>query len=124
MIQKLQPYVEYHDARGSLIGIINQGQWVEMNLVSSLSGTIRGNHYHQTTQELFIVLEGEIEVSCQQILGGFAIGEIETSRFLPGDVFIVSPMVNHVFKVLSPAKWINALSQIMDSQNPDLHRPG
>ena len=43
--------------------------WKEINFICSEAGTIRGNHYHENTDELFIILEGKIKIILQNVLG-------------------------------------------------------
>ena len=68
MITFVDHYFEYEDPRGSITGLINQGNWKEVNLITSSKNSIRGDHYHKRTTELFIILEGEIEVISQRVV--------------------------------------------------------
>ena len=46
-------------------GLINEGEWKELNFFSTKAGQVRGDHYHKNTDELFIILEGEIKIKLQ-----------------------------------------------------------
>jgi len=63
MIKILEPYFLFEDERGFLKGLINFGNWHEINLIYSQANSIRGNHYHKETEEIFIILEGKIKVT-------------------------------------------------------------
>jgi quercetin dioxygenase-like cupin family protein len=118
MIRLINNYFRHIDDRGSLIGLINEGTWEEINLITSKKDIVRGNHYHNYTLELFIILEGEIEVTVQSI----EFDSMEKHLVRSGDVFIIEPMINHIFSVKKDSKWINALSRKIEQANPDIHR--
>jgi len=122
MIKLISPYFNYTDERGSITGIINSGEWRELNIIRSDSGIIRGNHYHQKTRELFVILDGEIEIHIQNVEYNKLSGETEIFSVKAGDVFIVEPMINHTFIPKKPSRWINALSISMGSNDQDIHR--
>ncbi|MBW2604805.1 MAG: WxcM-like domain-containing protein [Deltaproteobacteria bacterium] len=122
MLKFIKPYFMYEDKRGALEGLINFGEWKEINLISSLAGIERGNHYHKETLELFIILEGKINVIVQKVKDGKLLGSKAERIVKGGDVFLIDPFINHTFRVLNDAKWINVLSTKIDPQNPDIHR--
>ncbi len=122
MIKFVNHYFEHDDPRGSIIGIINQGNWKEVNLITSLKDCIRGNHYHKKTTELFFILEGEIEVISQYVVHDTFSGDPAHFIVRSGDVFFVEPYYNHTFIVREDSKWINLLSEPMDTSSPDIHR--
>ena len=86
-------------------GIVNFGEWKEVNLINSAEGTVRGHHYHTRTDEIFLILDGEVEVSVQKVEGGKLVGVPEVSLVGPGDAFIVRSMQYHIFKLKSQARW-------------------
>jgi dTDP-4-dehydrorhamnose 3,5-epimerase-like enzyme len=120
MIKFIQSYFNYKDDRGSIQGIINQGNWREVNLIESDKGVIRGNHYHKSSKELFIIIEGQIEVVVERV--GKKSSNKETYTVKAGDVFLIEPMVLHSFNVLTKAKWLNMLNKRIEQANPDIHR--
>lgn len=122
MIERIERYFTASDERGSIEGLANFGEWEEINLIRSLAGTIRGNHYHKETIELFLILEGEILVSTCMVGQDNRPGEVTNKYYVKaGDVFLINPMVNHTFQVIMDSRWINLLSKKSDSQNPDIH---
>jgi dTDP-4-dehydrorhamnose 3,5-epimerase-like enzyme len=122
MLRFVNRYFVHTDERGSIQGLVNQGNWKELNLISSDAGVIRGNHYHKNTQELFIILEGEIEVQTQKVRHGHLDETISEYHVKAGDVFWIDPMPTHVFTPRKFSKWINALSEPVDKEHPDFYR--
>jgi mannose-6-phosphate isomerase-like protein (cupin superfamily) len=122
MIKLIERYFHFADGRGSIEGIINTGIWREINIITSAADTMRGNHYHTHIRELFIIIDGSITVTLQQVQDGRLIGPVRCSEVGPGDSFIVDPYWNHTFQIRSEARWINVLSQSLDEQNKDIHR--
>jgi len=67
MIKFLENYTQILDSRGFMKGLINQGNWKELNFFFTKSGQIRGNHYHKITDELFIILKGKMEIELTSV---------------------------------------------------------
>jgi len=122
VLKRIGRYFKYSDERGTFEGLVNFGEWREINLITSHSGVKRGDHYHKETIELFIILEGEIKVSLQMVKNGRLIDNTEESFVKTGDVFVIEPYVNHIFFVMKDSKWINVLSKTIDPKQPDIHR--
>lgn len=122
MLRFVNNYFSHRDDRGSIQGLINEGIWKELNLVTSEAGAVRGDHYHKKTQELFIILEGTIEVCTQKVDQGNLVGERSVYHVKTGDVFWIAPLTNHTFVPLKYSKWINALSEPINKEKPDIYR--
>jgi len=122
VLKFIKRYFMHEDKRGTLEGLINFGEWKEINLISSLAGVERGNHYHKETLELFIILEGKINVILEKVKDGKLVGSKAERIVKEGDVFLIDPFVNHTFRVLDKAKWINVLSKKIDPKNPDIYQ--
>jgi len=105
------------DERGTFSNLITFGVWKEANLITSKAGTVRGNHYHVKATEVFIILDGEVEVYLQKVENGKNIGEIERHVVKGGDVFLIKPYINHTFFVKKDSKWINLLSELFDKDD-------
>jgi oxalate decarboxylase/phosphoglucose isomerase-like protein (cupin superfamily) len=122
MLKLVARYFRARDDRGTLEGLVNFGDWREMNLVSSRAGSVRGDHYHRDTREIFIILDGEIRAAAQAVEDGRLVGPVEHLVVAPGDVVLVEPLTNHTFEVVQDARWINALSRRIDPTAPDILR--
>ena len=51
MIEFIPNYIEYSDKRGSFLGLINFGNWKEINIICSEADTVRGDHYHKRKED-------------------------------------------------------------------------
>ncbi len=110
MIRFINPYFSFKDDRGLITGLIQEGNWKEINVIDSKKGTRRGDHYHKKCTELFIMLSGRVKVYLQSV--------DEPDRqmiitFFKGDVFIVERGTYHTFEVIDNSTWINALDMVI-----------
>ncbi len=112
------PYFRHSDARGSITGLLQEGEWREINFVESKKGCVRGGHYHKSTQEGFFVIEGKMRVALSDLKGG------KKREFIAGagDFFAVPSGTLHTFEILESAKWINLLSKPMKAGGKDIWR--
>lgn len=122
MVEFITNYFQHDDGRGSIKGLVNFGDWKELNLIDSEPGEIRGNHYHENTDELFVILDGLIKIKTQEVSSDCLIGEVEEFKVKAGDVFLIKKNINHIFEIIEPSRWINALSVRTDSTKPDILR--
>ena len=122
MIEFIPNYIEISDKRGSFLGLINFGNWKEINIICSEADTVRGGHYHENTDELFLILEGKIKITLQKVLVNKVLdNEKKTFDVQEGDVFLIKKNVNHIFETIEYSKWINVLSQKINKDKPDIH---
>ena len=110
----LEPYRQFADARGRMLGVVNEGQWEEINFVETAQGEVRGGHYHRVTRELFLILSGEIRVRL------VVDGRESFHDFGPGATFVIEPGEAHWFEARTACTWINVLSQRIDPASPDI----
>jgi len=123
MIQFLKNHISFEDERGIMKGIINFGKWEELNFFRTKQNQIRGLHYHKVTDELFIILKGKIIIELSSVnFKGQLIGESKSILVKKDDVFIIPKNTYHIFKIIEDSEWINALSQKIESENPDIHK--
>ena len=118
MIDFINSYFNHQDEKGSIVGLVNFGQWEELNIIESLKDAVRGGHYHLKTSELFIILEGRIEV-CLENINQSKTKIVEVKK---GDVFLIKPRIIHTFTILENSSWINCLSKKIDPKNKDFYR--
>lgn len=122
VIKFIEKYFMHSDDRGLIKGIVNFGQWEEVNFISSDANVQRGNHFHQETTELFFILDGKIKVIVQKVDKGNLVGEQKEYIVAKGDIFLMEKNVNHIFYVLEKSQWINMLSKKIDPHCPDIVR--
>jgi mannose-6-phosphate isomerase-like protein (cupin superfamily) len=122
MIKIIDRYFTHKDERGTIEGLIHTGLWGEINLITSKVNTKRGNHYHIKTTEVFIILDGEIEVILQKVKDKKLIGMEEKTHVVGGDIFIVNPMTNHIFDIIQESRWINVMSKPLSGINQDIFK--
>ena len=121
MIIFLPNYFTKEDARGKMIGLVNEGNWKELNFFSTKPNQKRGNHYHKKTDELFIILKGRIKVELNSVSdSGKLIGDTKSIIITQGDVFIIPKMIFHSFDIIEESNWINGLSLKMNNKAPDI----
>ena len=121
MIIFLPNYFTKGDARGKMIGLVNEGNWKELNFFSTKPNQRRGNHYHKKTDELFIILKGRIKVELNSVSdSGKLIGVTKSIIITKGDVFIIPKMIFHSFDIIEESNWINGLSLKMNNKAPDI----
>ena len=118
MIDFIDSYFSNSDENGSIVGLVNFGQWEELNIIESLKDAVRGGHYHLRTTELFIILEGRIEVFLENIHND----RTKIVEVNAGEVFLIKPKIIHTFRVLENSRWINCLSTKIDPNNKDFYR--
>ncbi|WP_166371110.1 cupin domain-containing protein [Psychromonas sp. SA13A] len=117
-MKKIYPYFINKDERGVIKGICNHLKIEEINFVKSEANIIRGGHYHKDTQELFYIINGEVEVEIQDLKGNV----LSSDRFISGDIFVIEPYELHTFKVLVQSCWINALTKKFSLDSPDIYQ--
>ena len=123
MIKFIKSYFEHKDDRGGIYGISNNFVLEELNIIESKKETIRGNHYHKKSTELFFIIKGEVEVIIQKIdkKGNF-IGPKSRHIVKKNDIFIIEPYLIHTFRIIKDSKWLNAMSKKHDQNKPDFYK--
>ena len=123
MIKFLKNYFSINDDRGSIKGLVNRGNWRELNFFETTANQKRGEHYHKLTDELFIILKGKIKIQLSRVSEeGKLVGEKEYYIVSKGDVFIIPKLTFHAFEILEDTKWINGLSVKFDDLKPDIYK--
>lgn len=61
VITFLKPEFVHQDQRGSLRQLVSCG-WKQINVNTSLAGTIRGGHHHKNNREAFFVASGKFSL--------------------------------------------------------------
>ena len=114
----IESYFTFKDDRGLIKGIVNEGNWQEINYVSSKKGTERANHYHKNLKELFIIIKGEIRITYFNLETK---NNIKSKIVKQGDVFLFEKNIFHRFEVLKDSVWLNVLSKKINPKKPDIY---
>lgn len=110
----LKNYMSFSDDRGNINGIIQQGQWQEMNCITTKANVTRGDHYHAKAEELIFIVQGSIKLYLRNVKKN---SPLETFTFTAGEAFILEPYENHIIETLEDCTWINMLSCAMNDEN-------
>ena len=123
-VNLVEQTIVHQDARGIFSNIKFDVKWSEMNYVESISGVYRGNHYHQLSTELFVLLEGFITIESATVSFDGKGKPYKTSlmqqSFNAGQIFYISPMTWHCFYLEQPSKWFAMMSTPHASGNLDV----
>ena len=95
LITFIKPDFEFSDSRGSLKQLIHDG-WKQVNYITSVGNSLRGNHYHKKNKEAFYVINGKFRLLLSTI-DGLTKEEYEIKK---GDFFIINPFIIHSFYYL------------------------
>ncbi|OGC22584.1 hypothetical protein A3J90_06490 [candidate division WOR-1 bacterium RIFOXYC2_FULL_37_10] len=113
-----EAYKKNASIRGLFLGIVNFGNWQEVNYIETQAGQIRGGHYHKEAMELFYIIEGNISIKVVDLKGEL-IKEFLANK---GSIFLVEPYEVHTFTCNSDCKWINVMSKKMDNDSCDIYK--
>ncbi len=91
LFEFLEPNFSFSDERGFLYQLCRDG-WKQVNVSKTVSGTVRGGHYHKETKEAFFIIDGEIYATLENE------DNKEEIIFKTGDFFLINPYVLHSFK--------------------------
>ena len=109
------------DERGSFIELIKTQESGQVSVSVSKPGVVRGNHYHHTKMEKFIVIKGNAKITFRHIVTN------EINEFYVDDtrLKIVNIPVGHTHKIENIGEdemilllWCN---EIFDPNNPDTY---
>jgi dTDP-4-dehydrorhamnose 3,5-epimerase-like enzyme len=115
--QTLSSYCTFSDERGQFQGIINQGNWQEVNIVHSNTATIRGGHFHRHTTEVIFLLSGKADVDlapCDHL------NEKTRITLLAGEGVRIAPLTVHTFHYLEDSTHLQLLDLRFDPTQQDL----
>jgi dTDP-4-dehydrorhamnose 3,5-epimerase-like enzyme len=116
----LKNYCMLTDARGDIQGLVNHGNWQEVNIVHSHALSTRGGHFHRKTTEAILILKGKAVVDF------FPCGLEEEKvqmTLLAGEGVQIPPMTVHTFHYLEDSSHLQLLDSRFDPTQPDLFIP-
>lgn len=88
LYEKLKADYEFCDERGKLTQLVHNG-YVQINVLESRKGVVRGGHYHKITNEAFFVVSGSVDVTLKRD------SEKEVVRFEKDEFFLIKSFVVH-----------------------------
>lgn len=119
MYKFINKYFSHKDERGTIEGLVNFGNWQEINIITSCKNSVRGGHFHKEIKELFYILKGEIKAELCDIN---STDKKETVTLKEGDIFLIEPYTLHTFTMLTDSQWINMLSLKNSETAPDIYK--
>jgi UDP-2-acetamido-2,6-beta-L-arabino-hexul-4-ose reductase len=109
------------DQRGSFTELLKTFEYGQISVNVSKPGIIKGNHYHHTKNEKFIVVSGECEIKFRKI----GTNEVFTYHVNGEDMKVVDipPGYAHSIKNIGVADSVTIMwaSELFDKDNPDTH---
>ena len=118
MQTKVKSYMVNRDDRGGMIGVVNSGEWREVNYVTTKQGAVRGNHYHKRCRELVFVIEGRVHVT---LSNARASDERRQLTLVSGEGVVLDPYTLHAMTYEEDTTQISLLDHPFDPNHPDLH---
>jgi UDP-2-acetamido-2,6-beta-L-arabino-hexul-4-ose reductase len=109
----------YSDERGTFYEFLKTKDNGQFSISTSASGVTRGNHYHNTKNEKFLVIKGEASIKLRQIHGDDVIEykvsdkKIEVVEMIPGYTHDITNTGDNEMILLL---WAN---EIFDRDKPD-----
>jgi dTDP-4-dehydrorhamnose 3,5-epimerase-like enzyme len=119
MFSIIKKYAGFSDDRGEFCGVLNEGNWGEVNYVFTKKGAIRGNHFHKNVVEIVFLLKGEMTVEVSDIKDS---NILETVHLKAGEGIRLEPYLYHVMKYDTDCEQLSILDQPFEENNPDIHR--
>ena len=110
LIKTLQPDFVFENEAGSLKQLVHEG-WKQVNVITSNSGAIRGNHYHKFNEEAFYIIKGSFNLIVWKGL------EKERYYMKSGDMFLVFPYVFHSFEYFEETILVSMYSNGVELSN-------
>ena len=88
MYQMLTPDFAFQDYRGKLVQLADSG-YVQVNVIMTKQGVIRGNHYHKRCKEAFYIVTGSVDVVLSRD------SDRTEVHFSSGEFFEIEPFTVH-----------------------------
>lgn len=116
--KKFSCYTNQSDQRGLFWGLVNQGNWQEVNFVATQANQVRGGHFHTKTHEVIFLVKGKVEVELQDCHN-----PEQKQKFIlnSGEGIRIEPYMLHTLRYLENSEQVALLDTPFDPNNPDLH---
>ena len=110
-----KPDFIHSDDRGSLKQLVNSG-WNQINVITSLADSFRGNHYHKNNREMFYIISGKFKLILEKN------GQIFSFLIEADDFFIIEPYVIHSFEYIEDTTLIAAYDNgVVEGNSMDIY---
>lgn len=117
-IEKFTCYMNKSDHRGAFWGLLNQGDWQEVNFVATQAHQVRGGHFHTRTNEVIFLVKGKAEVELQDCHNPQQKQQLILNS---GEGIKIEPYMLHTLRYLEDSEQVALLDHPFDPKNPDLH---
>ena len=111
------------DSRGNFTELIKSNSFGQISISKSCKGIIRGNHYHNTKNEKFCVIKGEVVIKLRNILDDKIVSYYVSHKKI--EVIDIPPGYTHSIENLTDGDgemilliWAN---EVFDPENPDTY---
>jgi len=110
------------DDRGCLAEFVKSGSAGQLFVSRTVPGVTRGNHYHRTKAEKFLVLNGQAIVRLRHVLGGDVVSYGVSGTDMR--VIDIPPGLDHSIENVGAEDLITLFwaSEAFDPENPDTYR--
>jgi UDP-2-acetamido-2,6-beta-L-arabino-hexul-4-ose reductase len=137
--EKFFPFhlTKHTDDRGSFVEVVKPGSGGQVSFSTTKPGITRGNHFHHTKAEKFLVLEGEAVIRFRKVQNstlesskseGSKLPEVLEYRVSGRDfrVLDIPPGYTHNIENIGDTELITLFwaSEIFDPENPDTFYEG
>lgn len=91
LIEFVKPDFVFENEAGCLKQLVHDG-WKQVNVITSVKGSVRGGHYHKQNKECFYIINGGFKLTVWK-------DDIkEEYEIKAGDMFIMPENVYHTFE--------------------------
>lgn len=91
LIEFVKPDFVFENEAGCLKQLVHDG-WKQVNVITSVAGSVRGKHYHKYNRECFYIIDGSFKLT---VWNDEVTEEYEIKK---GDMFIMPEYVFHTFE--------------------------
>lgn len=102
VVENLKPVFE--DDRGSIFDLLDHDTISHIGLISSTTGSVRGNHYHKTAKQITYILEGKMELLTKDARDTAA--KVHSFILKKGDIISIPPFVIHTLIALEDSVFL------------------
>lgn len=111
MIEILKPDFQFKNESGLLVQLVRD-EWKQVNVISSVKGSVRGGHYHKYNKEAFYLIKGAFGLDVWNEEGVH-----EQYCFKSGDMFMVKENISHKFAYTEDTILVALYSQGVELDN-------